>query len=37
VLREQIDAGVPLAEIVASWRADEDTFRRRRQKILLYD
>jgi uncharacterized protein YbbC (DUF1343 family) len=35
-LREQIERGTPLGEIVDSWRADEETFRKRRQKYLLY-
>ena len=37
VLRQQIERGTPLGEIVDSWQKDEDTFRKRREKILLYD
>jgi len=35
-LREQIDGGVPATAIAASWRADEEGFRKRREKYLLY-
>ena len=35
-LREQVDAQVPLADIVASWQADESAFRRLRESFLLY-
>jgi uncharacterized protein YbbC (DUF1343 family) len=35
-LREQIDHGAPLGEIVDSWRGDEEDFRRRRAQYLLY-
>jgi uncharacterized protein YbbC (DUF1343 family) len=35
-LRHQIDSGVPLAEIAASWRAEEETFERVRQPYLRY-
>jgi uncharacterized protein YbbC (DUF1343 family) len=35
-LREQIDAGAPLEEIVGSWRTEVDEFRRVRQGSLLY-
>jgi uncharacterized protein YbbC (DUF1343 family) len=36
-LREQIEKGVPLGEIVVdSWRTDEEGFRKKRQKYLLY-
>ncbi len=36
VLRQHIDAGRPLGEIVASWRADEEAFERLRKPYLLY-
>ena len=35
-LRKAIDAGGDVDALVASWRADEDAFRRTRQKYLLY-
>src|SRR5580765_493111 len=35
-LREQVDAQVPLADIVASWRDDEAAFRKVREPFLLY-
>jgi uncharacterized protein YbbC (DUF1343 family) len=35
-LREQIDAGAPLGEIVESWREDEQAFRKQRRPHLLY-
>jgi uncharacterized protein YbbC (DUF1343 family) len=35
-LREQIEAGVPVAEIGAGWREDEAAFRRLRAEYLLY-
>ena len=35
-LREQVDAQVPLADIVASWRDDEAAFRKLREQFLLY-
>jgi uncharacterized protein YbbC (DUF1343 family) len=35
-LREQIDGGVPAAEIARSWKSDVDAFFRTRQKFLLY-
>ena len=35
-LREQIEAGTPVAEIVASWQAGEEAFRGVRQPFLLY-
>ena len=35
-LREQVDAQVPLADIVASWRDDEAAFRKLREPFLLY-
>ena len=35
-LRRQIDSGVPLADITAGWRDDEETFSRVRQPFLLY-
>jgi uncharacterized protein YbbC (DUF1343 family) len=34
--RRAIQAGRPAAEIVASWRAGEEAFRRARAKFLLY-
>ncbi len=36
VLRTQIEAGMPAAEIAASWHEDEAAFRRMRQPYLLY-
>ena len=36
-LRQQIEHGVPVEEIAASWRDDEDEFRRFRQPYLLYE
>jgi uncharacterized protein YbbC (DUF1343 family) len=36
-LRQQIERGVPVDEIAASWRDDEDEFRRFRQPYLLYE
>jgi len=36
-LRQQIERGVPVKEIAASWRDDEDEFRRFRQPYLLYE
>ncbi len=35
-LREQVDAQMPLADIVASWRDDEAAFRKLREPFLLY-
>ena len=35
-LREQVEAQVPLSEIVASWKDGEDGFRELREKYLLY-
>jgi len=35
-LREQIERGVPLAEIESSWREDEDAFQTLRAQYLLY-
>lgn len=35
-LRHQIEAATPLAEIVASWRPDEEAFRDARAPYLLY-
>jgi uncharacterized protein YbbC (DUF1343 family) len=35
-LREQVDAQVPLGDIVGSWRDDEAAFRRLREPFLLY-
>ncbi|PYJ07005.1 MAG: DUF1343 domain-containing protein [Verrucomicrobia bacterium] len=34
--RKALQAGTPAAQIVASWKADEEAFRARRQKYLLY-
>jgi uncharacterized protein YbbC (DUF1343 family) len=36
LLRRQIESGVPLKEIAASWKDDEDAFRRLRQPCLIY-
>jgi uncharacterized protein YbbC (DUF1343 family) len=36
-LRQQIERGVPLEEIAASWRDDEERFRRLREPYLLYE
>jgi uncharacterized protein YbbC (DUF1343 family) len=36
VLRRQVEGGMPIADIAASWRADEAAFRARRQPYLLY-
>ena len=36
VLREQIEAGVDLATIAASWQSDEELFRQQRKPFLLY-
>jgi len=35
-LREQVASQVPLSQIVASWKAGEDGFRRLRENYLLY-
>jgi uncharacterized protein YbbC (DUF1343 family) len=35
-LREQVDAQVRLADIVASWRDEEGAFRKLREPFLLY-
>jgi uncharacterized protein YbbC (DUF1343 family) len=35
-LRQQIERGVPIEEIAASWRDDEERFRRLREPYLLY-
>jgi len=35
-LREQVEAQVPLSEIVASWKDGEDAFRELKEKYLLY-
>jgi len=35
-LREQVEAQVPLSEIVASWKGGEDAFRELKGKYLLY-
>jgi uncharacterized protein YbbC (DUF1343 family) len=37
VLRQQIERGLPVEEITASWRADEQAFRHLRQPYLLYE
>ena len=37
VLRQQIESGLPAEEIAASWRDDEEEFRRLRQPYLLYE
>ena len=37
LLREQIERGTPIQEIAASWRDDEDEFRRLREPYLLYE
>src|SRR5436190_8219873 len=37
VLRTQIEARVPVEEIAAGWREDEDAFRRLREPYLLYE
>ncbi len=34
--RKALQAGVPASEIVASWKAGEDAFRKARRKYLLY-
>ena len=36
VLRDQIESGVPVREIAASWKDDEAAFRRLREPYLLY-
>ena len=36
VLRTQIEQGMPVTEIAASWRGDEQAFARLRQAFLLY-
>jgi uncharacterized protein YbbC (DUF1343 family) len=36
-LRQQVERGVPVEEIAASWRDDEEEFRRFRQPYLLYE
>jgi uncharacterized protein YbbC (DUF1343 family) len=35
-VRGQIDAGVPFQQMVAGWKADEERFRVRRERYLLY-
>ncbi|MBI3881075.1 MAG: DUF1343 domain-containing protein [Verrucomicrobia bacterium] len=35
-VRKQLDAGTSARALVNSWKADEDAFRQRRQKYLLY-
>jgi len=37
MLRQQIERGVPIEEIAASWRDDEEQFRRLREPYLLYE
>jgi uncharacterized protein YbbC (DUF1343 family) len=37
VFRQQIESGLPVEEIAASWRDDEEAFRRLRQPYLLYE
>ncbi len=34
--RKALEAGTPAAEIVASWKAGEEAFRKARKKYLLY-
>ncbi|MFN3330627.1 MAG: exo-beta-N-acetylmuramidase NamZ domain-containing protein, partial [Pyrinomonadaceae bacterium] len=36
-LRVQIESGCSLQEIVQSWKEDEETFAKKRQRYLLYD
>ena len=36
-LREQIESGVSVADIAASWQADEKSFAKQRQPYLLYE
>ncbi|MEQ1897015.1 MAG: DUF1343 domain-containing protein [Vicinamibacterales bacterium] len=36
VLRIEIEQGIPVADIAASWRTDEEAFARLRQPFLLY-
>jgi uncharacterized protein YbbC (DUF1343 family) len=36
-LRQQIERGMPVEDIAASWREDEEEFRRLRQPYLLYE
>jgi len=36
-LRQQVERGVPVEEIAASWRDDEEQFRRLREPYLLYE
>jgi len=36
VLREQVEAQVPLEDVVGSWRDDEERFRKLREPFLLY-
>jgi uncharacterized protein YbbC (DUF1343 family) len=35
-LRRQIETGVPAAEIASGWQEDEATFRRLRERYLIY-
>jgi uncharacterized protein YbbC (DUF1343 family) len=35
-LRRQIESGVSVSDIGASWRDDEEAFRKLRQPFLLY-
>jgi uncharacterized protein YbbC (DUF1343 family) len=37
LLRQQIEAGTPTAEIAASWAQDEQSFRAHRRSVLIYD
>jgi uncharacterized protein YbbC (DUF1343 family) len=37
VLRQQMERGLPVEEIAASWRDEEQEFRRLRQPYLLYE
>jgi uncharacterized protein YbbC (DUF1343 family) len=34
--RKALEAGTPAAEIVASWKAGDEAFRKARKKYLLY-
>jgi uncharacterized protein YbbC (DUF1343 family) len=36
VLRTQIESGVPIGDIAASWADDEAAFRKLRQPYLMY-
>ena len=37
LLRQQIERGLPVEEVAASWRDDEEEFRQLRQPYLLYE